>query len=223
MRGGWVLFIDELQRLRGAGWTRCWWSRLCQRPAFAELSRRMKGEDVKADEKVEEENFQQNTALPQIYPCVCLHTTAYHKINAMRPQQLSENHPHLWQMLWNETLKIEHTFLMQETIYSLYIAEHGPCGMRKHLQHLKIAFTLWLWKKNINNFLMKIDLLEAESGTGRWCCWAGCFAGFQWWSQPRWPGSLWFADGERLWTHATGSCQWCFPHWWRTRLSGSLA
>ncbi len=47
----------------------------------------MKEEDVKADEKVEEENFQQDTTLPQIYPCVCLRTTAYHKIHAKRPQQ----------------------------------------------------------------------------------------------------------------------------------------
>lgn len=76
----------------------------------------------------------------------------------------------------------------------------------------------------INVNLMKLDLLEAESGTGRWCCWEGCSVViFQWWSQPRWPGSLWFADLEPPWTHATGSCQLCFPHWWRTRLSGSQA
>lgn len=43
----------------------------------------------KADEKVEEENFQQNTALPQIYPWACLHTIAYRKINALGPRQLS--------------------------------------------------------------------------------------------------------------------------------------
>lgn len=38
-------------------------------------------EDVQADEKVKK-NFQQNT---QIYPCVCLHTSAYRKIHALRP------------------------------------------------------------------------------------------------------------------------------------------
>ena len=44
-------------------------------------------EDAKADEKVEEENFQPDTTLPQIYPSVCLHNAAYRQINAKRPQQ----------------------------------------------------------------------------------------------------------------------------------------
>lgn len=70
---------------------------------------------------------------------------------------------------------------------------------------------------------MKTDVLEAGSATGRWCCWAGCFAGSRWSSRPRWPGSRWSAGGEPPWTHATGSCQWCFPRWWRTRPSGSPA
>lgn len=37
---------------------------------------------MKADEKEEEENFEQDTTIPQIYPFVWLHTTAYHTIHA---------------------------------------------------------------------------------------------------------------------------------------------
>lgn len=63
---------------------------IMSKAGFFQRSRRgWKGRDVKADEKVEEENFQQNTLLPQIYPRVCLHTTAYHGIRASGPQQPS--------------------------------------------------------------------------------------------------------------------------------------
>lgn len=45
----------------------------------------MKEEDVEADEK-EEENFQQDTTIRQIYSFVCLHTAAYHEIHPKSPQ-----------------------------------------------------------------------------------------------------------------------------------------
>lgn len=47
----------------------------------------MKEADVKGDECAEEENFQQDKKLPQIYPRVCLHTTTYQTIHAKKPQQ----------------------------------------------------------------------------------------------------------------------------------------
>lgn len=48
----------------------------------------MKEADVKGDEYAEEENFQQDKKLPQIYPRVCLHTTAYQKIHAKKPASI---------------------------------------------------------------------------------------------------------------------------------------
>lgn len=83
-----VLFIDEFQRLGGADRQNVLlMEQIMSKSGFFRALWRIKEEDVKADEKVEEENFQQDTTLPQIYPCVCLHTTAYHKIHAKRPKQ----------------------------------------------------------------------------------------------------------------------------------------
>lgn len=133
---------------------------------------------------------------------------------------LSSNHLHLWQMLWNEKLEIEH---ISGTIYRL-CRQHGPWNnghVRKNSLHCGDYESTN--REKINPVWMKIDLLEARSGTGRWCCWEGCSAGSRWWSRPRSLESLWFADGEPPLTRATGSCQWCFPQWWRKRPSGSLA
>lgn len=94
----------------------------------------MKDEDVKADEKAEEENFQQDTTLPQIYSCVCLHRLSAHSCKEARTV-LSLNHPHLWQMLriWTAGYRT-YSPTAGVICLTIYDSIYGPRRVRKHIQ-----------------------------------------------------------------------------------------
>lgn len=69
-------------------------------------------------------------------------------------------------------LKIEHTFPLQGTLFRLYMTEHGPCGVWKHIQSAAFDNSLYFMafrgvKIEIIHVLVKIDSLEEGSGTGR--------------------------------------------------------
>lgn len=140
------------------GGTCCWWSRLCQRAAFSELSRRMKEEGRWKGGGGELPAGHNNSSDPSL--CLSTHCSLSQDSCKEPTSVLSLNRPHLWQMLLNEMLKTEPTCLMQGKAYWLHMTELSSLCYLDTYRIFNIwkqtTFTVWLMGKR-EKVLIKTD------------------------------------------------------------------